>query len=140
MTAAAELSVKSSSCRGMAVVTVWWPNIAQPNETRKRNATRWTGRAMSKAVGVRSSAVQRRFLKAVKRAVPAGKVVHAIIDNYARPQTAQRPQMDSPIIRAGRPISLRPRPRGSNAVVSFFSAITRRQIRRGTFRSADERD
>jgi hypothetical protein len=30
-----------------------------------------------------------RFLAAVERAVPAGKVIHAIADNYAAPQTAR---------------------------------------------------
>jgi transposase len=32
-----------------------------------------------------------RFLNAVERAVPAGKVIHAIVDNYAAHKTAQRP-------------------------------------------------
>jgi transposase len=75
-----------------------------------------------------------RFLNAVERAVPAGKVVHAILDNYA---AHKHPRV---LVWLGRhprwtfhftPTS------GSwlNAVETFFSALTRRRIRRGSFRS-----
>jgi transposase len=73
------------------------------------------------------------FLNAVERAVPAGKVVHAILDNYAAHKHAK--------VLAW--LRRRPRwifhftPAGSwlNAVETFFSALTRRRIRRGSFRS-----
>jgi hypothetical protein len=49
-----------------------------------------------------------RFLSTVERAVPAGKVVHAIVDNYA---AHKQPKVL--IIPAGRSISRRHRPPGS---------------------------
>ncbi len=51
------------------------------------------------------------FLNAVEREVPAGKTIHAILDNYAAHNIP--PCGDgSPAIRAGRSTSLRPRPPG----------------------------
>ena len=75
-----------------------------------------------------------RFLNAVERAVPAGKVVHAIVDNYA---AHKQPKVLN---------WLADHPRWTfhftptsaswlNAVEGFFSAITRRRIRRGAFAS-----
>ena len=81
-----------------------------------------------------------RFLAAVERAVPAGKVIHAIADNYA---THKQPDVLK---------WLADHPRWTfhftptsaswlNAVEGFFSAITRRRIRRGAFASvADLQD
>ena len=37
-----------------------------------------------------------RFLNAIERAVPAGKVIHAILDNYASPQAPQGPRLARP--------------------------------------------
>jgi transposase len=75
-----------------------------------------------------------RFLNAVEREVPVGKVVHAILDNYA---THKHPKVRAWLDRHPRwifhftPIS------GSwlNAVENFFSVLTRRRIRRGVFKS-----
>ncbi len=75
-----------------------------------------------------------RFLNAVERAVPAGRVIHAIADNYA---THKHPNVLK---------WLADHPRWTfhftptsaswlNAVEGFFSAITRRKIRRGVFKS-----
>ena len=52
-----------------------------------------------------------RFLNAVEAAVPAGKLVHAIVDNYA---THKHPKVLAWLsgIRAGPSISPRPRARG----------------------------
>jgi len=75
-----------------------------------------------------------RFLNAVEASVPAGKVIHAILDNYGAHK--------HPKVRAW--LSRHPRwvfhftPTSSswiNAVETFFSALTRRQLRRGDFRS-----
>src|SRR4029077_14227184 len=78
-----------------------------------------------------------RFLNAVERAVPAGKVVHAIVDNYAahkQPNVlkwlADHPRWTFHFT----PTSAS----WLNAVEGFFSAITRRQIRRGAFHSLDD--
>ena len=78
-----------------------------------------------------------RFLNAVERAVPAGKVVHAIVDNYAahkQPNVlkwlADHPRWTFHFT----PTSAS----WLNAVEGFFSAITRRQIRRGAFHSVDD--
>jgi transposase len=75
-----------------------------------------------------------RFLNAVERQVPAGKIIHAILDNYA---THKHPKVRDWLARHPRwvfhftPIS------GSwlNAVENFFSALTRRRLRRGVFKS-----
>ncbi len=78
-----------------------------------------------------------RFLAAIERAVPAGKIIHAILDNYA---THKHPAVLK---------WLADHPRWTfhftptsaswlNAVEGFFSTITRRKIRRGVFRSVPE--
>ena len=75
-----------------------------------------------------------RFLNAVERAVPAGKIIHAVLDNYA---THKHPKVRAWLADHPRwvfhftPISAS----WLNAVESFFSTITRRRIRRGVFKS-----
>jgi transposase len=75
-----------------------------------------------------------KFLNAIERAVPAGKIIHAIADNYA---THKHPKVNK---------WLADHPRWTfhftptsaswiNAVEGFFSIITRRRIRRGVFTS-----
>ena len=77
-----------------------------------------------------------RFLNAVEREVPAGKTVHAILDNYA---AHKHPEVRKWLARHPRwtfhftPTSAS----WLNAVEGFFSAITRRRIRRGAFHSVD---
>jgi transposase len=75
-----------------------------------------------------------RFLNAIERAVPAGKVIHVILDNDA---THKHPK-------ALRWLSRHPRfvfhftPTSCswlNAVETFFSRLTRRRLQRGVFRS-----
>ena len=75
-----------------------------------------------------------RFLNAIEAAVPAGKIVHAIADNYAAHK--------HPKVRAW--LANHPRwtfhftPTSAswlNAVETFFSALTRRRLKRGVFRS-----
>lgn len=75
-----------------------------------------------------------RFLNAVEASVPVGKVIHAILDNYGAHK--------HPRVRAW--LSRHPRwvfhftPTSAswiNAVETFFSALTRRRLRRGDFRS-----
>src|SRR4051812_6030321 len=75
-----------------------------------------------------------RFLNTVEAAVPAGKLVHCILDNYG---TQKHPKV----------LARHPRwtfhftpTSGSwlNAVESFFSALTRRRLRRGVFCSIVE--
>ena len=78
-----------------------------------------------------------RFLNAVEREVPAGKMIHAILDNYA---PHKHPAVHRWLARHPRwtfhftPTSAS----WLNAVEGFFSAITRRQIRRGAFHSVDD--
>ena len=75
-----------------------------------------------------------RFLNAVERAVPPGFIVKAIVDNYA---THKHPKVLAWLARHPRwtfhftPTSAS----WINAVEGFFSALTRRRIRRGTFAS-----
>jgi transposase len=75
-----------------------------------------------------------RFLNTVEREVPAGTVIEAVVDNYA---THKHPKVKAWLARHPRwsfhftPTS------GSwlNAVETFFSALTRQRIRRGSFHS-----
>ena len=78
-----------------------------------------------------------RFLNAVERAVPAGKVIHAILDNYA---THKHPEVRAWLERHPRWVFHFTPTSASwiNAVEGFFSAITRRRIRRGVFQSVPD--
>jgi transposase len=75
-----------------------------------------------------------RFLNAVEAAVPAGKLVHAILDNYG---THKHPKVLAWLARHPRwtfhftPTSAS----WLNAVEGFFAKLTRRRLRRGTFHS-----
>jgi transposase len=75
-----------------------------------------------------------RFLNRVEAAVPAGKLIHAILDNYA---AHKHPKVIAWLLRHPRfvfhftPTSCS----WLNAVESFFSALTRRRLKRGTFHS-----
>jgi transposase len=75
-----------------------------------------------------------RFLNLIERTVPAGKVIHVILDNYA-------PHKHHKVLAW---LARHPRwvfhftPTSAswlNAVEGFFSALTRRRLRRGVFRS-----
>jgi len=78
-----------------------------------------------------------KFLNAVERAVPAGKVIHAILDNYA---THKHPKVKKWLADHPRWVFHFTPTSASwlNAVESFFSVITRRRIRRGVFKSVAE--
>ncbi len=78
-----------------------------------------------------------KFLNAVEHAIPAGKIIHAIADNYATHKHAKVKQW------------LADHPRWAfhftptsaswiNAVEGFFSILTRRRIRRGIFKSVSD--
>jgi transposase len=75
-----------------------------------------------------------RFLNAVEAEAPSGKLIEAVVDNYA---THKHPKVKAWLARHPRwrfhftPTS------GSwlNAVETFFSALTRKRIRRGSFGS-----
>ena len=75
-----------------------------------------------------------RFLNAVEAAVPAGKLVHAILDNYG---THKHPKVLAWLGRHPRwtfhfvPTSCS----WLNAVETFFAKLTRRRLRRGSFHS-----
>jgi transposase len=75
-----------------------------------------------------------RFLNAIERVVPAGKVVHVILDNYA---THKHPKVLRWLGRHPRfvfhftPTSCS----WLNAIETFFSRLTRRRLKRGSFRS-----
>ena len=75
-----------------------------------------------------------RFLNAVEAAVPAGKLVHAILDNYAahkhpkvRAWLARHPRWTFHFTPTSCP--------WLNAVEGFFAALTKRRLRRGSFAS-----
>src|SRR5215211_1081712 len=86
-----------------------------------------------------------RFLNAVEAAVPAGKLVHAILDNYG---THKHPKVLAWLERHPRwtPDRVRGRlfhftPTSAswlNAVEGFFAKLTRRRLRRGVFGSLVE--
>jgi len=75
-----------------------------------------------------------RFLNAIEAAVPPGKVIHAIVDNYA---AHKKDKVRAWLARHPRWVFHFTPTSGSwlNAVEGFFSTLTRRRIRRGTFRS-----
>lgn len=75
-----------------------------------------------------------RFLNTVEAAVPAGKLVHCILDNYG---SHKHPKVTAWLERHPRWTFHFTPTSGSwlNAVETFFSALTRRRIRRGTFSS-----
>src|SRR4051812_19416735 len=78
-----------------------------------------------------------RFLNAVEATVPPGKAIHAILDNVA---THKHPKVRAWLARHPRwtfhftPTSAS----WLNAVEGFFSALTRRRLQRGVFRSVDD--
>ena len=78
-----------------------------------------------------------RFLNAVEAAVPAGKIVHAIADNYA---TYKHPKVREWLVRHPRwtfhftPTSAS----WLNAVEGYFAKLTKRRLKRGVFRSIVE--
>ena len=71
-----------------------------------------------------------RFLNAVKAAVPPGKAIHAILDNVA---THKHPKVRAWLVRHPRWTSHFTSASWLNAVAGFFSAPTRRRLRRGSF-------
>jgi transposase len=75
-----------------------------------------------------------RFLNAIERAVPAGKIIHAILDNYG---THKHPKVQAWLARHPRWVFHFTPKSGSwiNAVEGFFSALTRRRLKRGVFHS-----
>jgi transposase len=75
-----------------------------------------------------------RFLNTVERDVPAGKLIEAVVDNYA---THKHPKVKAWLERHPRWTFHFTPTSGSwlNAVENFFSVLTRKRIRRGTFRS-----
>ncbi len=75
-----------------------------------------------------------KFLNAIERAIPAGKLIHAIADNYA---THKHPKVREWLADHPRWVFHFTPTSASwlNAVEGFFSIITRRRIRRGVFTS-----
>jgi hypothetical protein len=75
-----------------------------------------------------------RFLNAIEGAVPAGKVVHVILDNY---RSHKHPKVLRWLARHPRFVFHYTPTSGSwlNAVETFFSALTRRRLKRGSFHS-----
>ena len=73
-----------------------------------------------------------RFLNEVERAVPAGKLVHVVLDNYA---AHKHPKVRAWLARHPRwtfhftPTSAS----WMNAVESFFASLTKRRLKRGVF-------
>jgi transposase len=78
-----------------------------------------------------------RFLNAVEAMVPAGKLIHAVADNYA---THKHPKVREWLARHPRwtfhftPTSAS----WLNAVEGFFAKLTKRRLKRGVFRSIVE--
>ena len=75
-----------------------------------------------------------RFLNAIEAAVPAGKVIHVILDNYG---SHKHPKIMAWLARHPR-WTFHFTPTSSswlNAVETFFSALTRRRLKRGSFHS-----
>jgi transposase len=75
-----------------------------------------------------------RFLNAVERQVPIGKVVHAILDNYA---VHKHPAVRNWLARHPRWVFHFTPTSASwlNAIEGFFAILTKRRLKRGVFRS-----
>jgi transposase len=75
-----------------------------------------------------------RFLNAVERDVPPGKVIHVILDNY---RTHKHPKVMAWLERHPRWVFHFTPTSGSwlNAVENFFSTLTRQRLKRGVFHS-----
>ena len=75
-----------------------------------------------------------RFLNTIERAVPPGKVIHVILDNYG---SHKHPKVLRWLARHPRWTFHFTPTSGSwlNAVETFFSALTRRRLKRGSFHS-----
>jgi transposase len=73
-----------------------------------------------------------RFLNAIEAALPAGRIVHVILDNYA---THKHPTVLAWLARHPRFVFHFTPTACSwlNAVETFFAALTKRQLRRGVF-------
>ena len=75
-----------------------------------------------------------RFLNRLERDIPAGKLVHVVLDNYG---SHKHPKVQAWLARHPRwtfhftPISAS----WLNAVEGFFARLTRRRLKRGTFHS-----
>ena len=106
------------------------PRGAEPERERVLHAT-LTGVLEA---GARSLAAGGTSLDAVEAAVPAGKLVHAILDNYG---SHKHPKVRRWLERHRRWTFHYTPTSGSwlNAVETFFSALTRRRLRRGAFHS-----
>jgi transposase len=75
-----------------------------------------------------------RFLNAIEAAVPAGKLVHVVLDNYA---AHKHPKVMAWLGRHPR-VTFHFTPTSCswlNAVEGFFAKLTRRRLKRGVFRS-----
>ena len=75
-----------------------------------------------------------KFLNAVERQVPPGKVIHAILDNYA---THKHPKVTAWLANHPRWVFHFTPTSASwlNAIEGFFSILTRRRLKRGVFKS-----
>jgi transposase len=75
-----------------------------------------------------------RFLNVIERSVPAGKLIEAVVDNYA---THKHPKVREWLARHPRWAFHFTPTSGSwlNAVENLFSKLTRQRIRRGSFHS-----
>ena len=75
-----------------------------------------------------------RFLNTVEAQVPAGKIIHAIVDNYA---THKHPKVRAWLARHPR-WTFHFTPTSASwliAVEGYFAKLTRRRLKRGVFRS-----
>lgn len=78
-----------------------------------------------------------QFLNTIERQVPAGKVIHVILDNYA---THKCPAVQQWLARHPR-VVFHFTPKSCswlNAVETFFSSLTRKRLQRGVFRSVKD--
>jgi transposase len=95
------------------------------------------GRVIGRCMARRRHREFIRFLNAVEREVPAGKVIHAIVDNYG---SHKHPKVCAWLARHPRWTFHFTPTSGSwlNAVETFFSTLTRQRLKRGVFRSIVE--
>src|SRR5712672_3348948 len=93
--------------------------------------------ARSSAAACNSNQEFIRFLNAVERDVPVGKIVHAILDNYA---THKHPKVRAWLDRHER-FTFHFTPTSCswlNAVEGYFAKLSKQRLQRGVFRSVIE--
>ncbi len=103
-------------------------------ELEERVAAAETERLAAREIRLQAEQDAIRFLNAIEAAIPAGKVIHVILDNYA---THKAPKVREWLVRHPRFVFHFTPTSASwlNAVEGYFAKLTNRRLKRGVFHS-----